>query len=267
MKKNPPHDAPVSDETDSSKQAGRKTHRQSEYLAASEGMVGQPEPDRLLETIVVRAAQLLGTPHGYLYLIDPEKGEVEAKVGLGTFEKRVGIREKLGEGLAGKVWQTCRPLIVDDYDAWPDRAPDFSPGQVRAAVGVPLRSGSEVIGVLGVAHAEPGRTFGEEEAELLDQFAQLASIALDNARLYALARRELAERKEAGEGSGGGAQPAAHLDGQPAGLHLHQRYRESLRSQQRRARQGVGGRKRGRDKRKDGLRLLPGGASGAVLRR
>ena len=63
-------------------------------------------------------------------------------------------------------------------------------------MGVPLKSGSQVTGVLGLAcHRETGQTFSDEEKELLENFAELASVALDNARLYAegAAAREAAE--------------------------------------------------------------------------
>jgi PAS domain-containing protein len=50
---------------------------------------------------------------------------------------------------------------------------------------VPLKSGSQVAGVIGLAYGpESEGTFGPQEVELLSRFAQLASVALDNARLY-----------------------------------------------------------------------------------
>ena len=63
-------------------------------------------------------------------------------------------------------------------------------------MGVPLKSGSQVTGVLGLGcHRETGQTFSDEEKGLLESFGELASVALDNARLYADAgeAREVAE--------------------------------------------------------------------------
>ena len=56
-------------------------------------------------------------------------------------------------------------------------------------VSVPLTSGVAAIGALGVARdvSDP-RSFSESEVERLQRFAQLAMIALDNARLYASAQ-------------------------------------------------------------------------------
>ena len=90
--------------------------------------------------------------------------------------------------------------MIDDYDAWDGRAETIPRGRIRALVGVPLPSGSEVIGALGVARDRSDeRSFEPSEVERLQRFAQLASIALDNARLYATAQeaRELADTANA----------------------------------------------------------------------
>ena len=38
--------------------------------------------------------------------------------GIGVFEGYVGRRIAIGEGVAGEVYQTGRPVAVDDYDAF-----------------------------------------------------------------------------------------------------------------------------------------------------
>jgi signal transduction histidine kinase/CheY-like chemotaxis protein len=90
----------------------------------------------------------------------------------------------------GRVWQAAQPIVVDDYDEWEGRDQAFPRGRVRALAGVPLLSGEDVVGALGVAHeASDDRSFGAPEVERLQRFAQIASIALDNAQLYATAQQ------------------------------------------------------------------------------
>src|SRR5207249_4658707 len=108
---------------------------------------------------------------------------MEVQAGVGVFKENVGLRIKYGEGLAGRVWRTGRALTVDNYGTWSGRAQSLDFMDLHAVVGVPLMSGEQVVGVLGLAYVEEGRTFGQEGIELLSRFAQLASIALDNARL------------------------------------------------------------------------------------
>jgi signal transduction histidine kinase len=101
----------------------------------------------------------------------------------------VGYRTRPGEGLSGKVWETGRPLVVDDYRTWAGRKHDASHDVFRATVGVPLKTGSQVVGVLSLDYLDEGRTFGGSEVEILQRFAQLAVVALDTARLYTAAQQ------------------------------------------------------------------------------
>ncbi len=188
--------------------------RQNDYLAGLHEttltLMNRLELTDLLQTIVVRAGQLVGTANGYIYLSEPDRQVMALKVGVGVFSSQMGLTMRLGEGVAGTVWQTGQPVAIDDYDTWSGRSPSFSPGLVRATMGVPLKSrpvnplyrgaAPGVVGVIGLAYQrESIKTFGPEEINVVTQFAQLASIALDNASLYTAAQQELTERRHAVE--------------------------------------------------------------------
>jgi GAF domain-containing protein len=136
----------------------------------------------------------VGTEHGFIYLVAPGGAELERRVGLGIFTENRVPNLKPGEGLTGQVWQTGQPMIVNDYAKWSGRPKTVSPSLVNAMVGVPLHSSEKVIGVLALAiKGGSTQTFSDEAVELLSRFAQLASIALDNARLYTETQQRLAE--------------------------------------------------------------------------
>jgi len=157
------------------------------------------DTQNLLRTIVERAARLVGTGHAYLYLCDPDGATITVRIGTGVFAGQVGHRIALGEGVAGRVARSGEPIAVDDYGMWPGRSHDPTPLLYRATVGVPLRGPRGVAGVIGLAHVELGRVFGTEEIALLERFGRLASIALENARLYEDAQAELGERRRTEE--------------------------------------------------------------------
>jgi PAS domain S-box-containing protein len=185
------------------KQAEEQIRQQKEYLAAlhqtSLGLMNRLELPDLLEAIMLRAASLVGTSHGYVYVVEAGGNEMVVQAGVGIFHDNIGFRIAHGEGLAGRVWETGEAMTVDDYSAWTGRAQSLDYMSLHAVAGVPLKSGTEVVGVLGLAYDQAGRTFGPDEIEILRRFAQLASIALDNARLYSAAQLELAERTLAEE--------------------------------------------------------------------
>jgi PAS domain S-box-containing protein len=151
----------------------------------------------LLERIVTWAGQVVGTPSGYICLADPDSGEMVFRVGTGAYGDLVGLRMLKGEGLSGRVWETGQPLAIPDYSRWEGRVTTIAAENFRAVLGVPLVSRGTVIGVIGLAFSEPGRVFSDEEVHQVSRFAEVASIALDNARLYVAAQQELVERKKA----------------------------------------------------------------------
>jgi len=161
------------------------------------GLIERLDVGELLETIVDRAGALVGTAHGYLYLAGSNESLLELHVGTGVFESGVGTPLTKGKALARRVWQTGRPMVVDDYRRWQSREPAFDGVTLHAVVGVPLQVDGRVAGVFGLARVEEGESFGEAEVALLTRFGRLASLALGNARLYATAQQELTERRRA----------------------------------------------------------------------
>jgi diguanylate cyclase (GGDEF)-like protein/PAS domain S-box-containing protein len=171
------------------------------YLAAlnetAVALMDRLDPTELLATIVQRAADLVGTPHGFVYLVDEPADELVMRVGTGLYSDFVDYRVGRGTGIAGTVWATGRPSVADDYDALPSRDPIVPLGLIGAAVGIPLASDGSVMGVLGLASGSTGVTFGEQQVEVLQRFAELAALAIDNARLHERARHEADERSRA----------------------------------------------------------------------
>jgi PAS domain S-box-containing protein len=151
----------------------------------------------LLERIVAWAGQVVGTPNGYICLVEPGSGEMVLRLGTGAYTDLVGLRMLKGEGLSGRVWESGAPLAVPDYSSWDGRVRGMATDAFRAVLGVPLVSGGTVTGVIGLSFSEPGRTFSDDEVQQVSRFAEVASIALDNARLYAAAQQELVERQKA----------------------------------------------------------------------
>ncbi|WP_338483339.1 GAF domain-containing protein [Streptomyces sp. SCSIO 75703] len=161
--------------------------------------------DSVLRAIVHRARTLLGTDVAYLTLNDPAAGDTFMRVTAGsvsaTFQQ---LRLGMGEGLGGLVAQTARPYASPDYRT--DRrfkhtgAIDEGVDEegLRGILGVPLRVGRRVIGVLFAADRTP-RDFTPEAIALLASLADHAAVAIDSARLLEETRSALVELNAANE--------------------------------------------------------------------
>jgi PAS domain S-box-containing protein len=108
----------------------------------------------------------------------------------------------LGRGLSSIIIQSRQPLLINrnyEQTAAELGALPFTDETPKAWLGVPILSGGEVIGVVSVQSLEEEDWFTGADMSLLTIIAANLSAAIQNARLYDSAQKELAERKRAEE--------------------------------------------------------------------
>lgn len=176
----------------------QKLQRQADYLttlnATALGLLNRSELQPLLESILTRACDLLNTQHGMIDLTLPDGSAMRQDVGCGVLTQYNGTFTFKGEGVTGNVWISEQPLVVQDYRNWDKKLPEYVDAGFNAVMGVPLKVGNAVIGVLAISYVEQDRVFTQEQVTLMEQFAALAALAIDNARLYEQAQKEIHER-------------------------------------------------------------------------
>lgn len=161
--------------------------------------------DAVLRAIVHRAKLLLRTDVAYLSLNDPAAGDTYMRVTDGSVSAAFqNLRLGMGEGLGGLVAQTARPYATGDYEVDPrfqHTAPIDSAvleEGLHAILGVPLRQGTHVIGVLFAAD-RTARAFTPDEGALLSSLADHAAIAIDSARRMEETRAALVDLNAASQ--------------------------------------------------------------------
>lgn len=147
--------------------------------------------DMLLERLVERAHDLVGTDITYLSEFDMRTRELRVRTTFGTVAPTFpGLRVPPGMGLASRVAETRSPSWTSSYfsmsqaphDAHIDATVEAE--GISSLLGVPLLAGEEVIGVLFAANRIV-HTFSPEEISLLSAFADHAAVVLQTARLLA----------------------------------------------------------------------------------
>jgi PAS domain S-box-containing protein len=148
----------------------------------------------LLNLIVERAANLLNANGGGLYLVEPDNKSIRCVVSYNTLNNYVGLMMHSGEGAAGRVVKSGKPLILKNYARWPGKtaSAEFDEPTLQALISAPLVWQERVSGVLHVFRLEE---FNQRDLDLLTLFANHAAVAVENARLYEAAALELEERK------------------------------------------------------------------------
>jgi HD-GYP domain-containing protein (c-di-GMP phosphodiesterase class II) len=137
--------------------------------------------------------RLMKAEVGSLLLVDEEKQQLFFEVALGDREEDIKkITLNLGEGIAGWVAKTGKPLIINA----PEKDPHFFKGvdertefKTRNLICAPVKVKDKVVGVLEAINKHGREEFDKEDLSLFTSLADQVAIALDNARLY----RELEE--------------------------------------------------------------------------
>lgn len=144
----------------------------------------------VLQSLVEVAVDLLRTDSGVLSL-EQEPGVYVRMTNVNIPDDLADHRIRPGEGLHGRVLERGEPVIVNDYDRWPEAVDAFRDRGFHAALAVPMKREGRVVGVLSVHHKQLGRHFVPEEVDVLLLLAQYAAVAIGNARAY---RRVSSER-------------------------------------------------------------------------
>jgi nitrate/nitrite-specific signal transduction histidine kinase len=154
----------------------------------------------LLGSIHRRAAELVNATSGSVSLWDESEQVLVPQTWHGYGDWRGAIRLRLGQGVAGTVAERREGLIVNDYRTSPYATPEFLERTgIHTVLAEPLLFQDRLIGVITVSNEDPRRTFSQQDRETLALFAAQAAIAIENARLYEAAQRDVAERALAEE--------------------------------------------------------------------
>ncbi|MCB1877917.1 MAG: GAF domain-containing protein [Chromatiales bacterium] len=147
--------------------------------------------EKVLDTIMDLSKEVMGAEAGSLLLLDDTGDKLRFHVAKGSAADTLkNVTVEMGQGMVGHVAATGRPLLVKDayqdnrFDPSYDRLSGF---QTRSMMTVPLRAKEQerVIGVLQVINKRHLPYFDEYDLHLFESFAAQASVALENARLYA----------------------------------------------------------------------------------
>src|SRR5215510_7480810 len=139
----------------------------------------------LLQLIIQRAMDLLRADNSIIYLWDEATRTVIPSAWCNVGEWISEVRLRPGEGVVGTVAQRREGMIVNEYQQSPYALPAYVPYLRQfAIVAEPLLYHDRLVGVLFVAHAQPGRHFTSRHRELLAVLAAQAAVAIENARLF-----------------------------------------------------------------------------------
>ncbi|HYG99330.1 MAG TPA: GAF domain-containing SpoIIE family protein phosphatase [Terriglobales bacterium] len=148
------------------------------------------ELEPLLDKIVNEVTDAFGCSLSGIALKDPDTGDMITAAVQGGVEPK-GVRYRTGlDGIIGQVAATGTLYYAPDVRVDPHYK--MCALETRSEVDIPLKVGSELIGVFSAQHAEVD-AFCPEQIQVLQVLAEHIAIAVQNARRF---QREREERQQ-----------------------------------------------------------------------
>lgn len=152
----------------------------------------------VLDAITSGASQLIGDAVVALRLIDdddPTQCIMVSSNGLRADLVDSLRRTPVDQGVGGRAIRENKLTVIQDYSRSADSLPAMVQDGLQAAMAAPVHEQGEIAGSLVVGSYKPGRTYSDIEQEVLDSFAQHASLAITDAKAIE-ALREAQRSKE-----------------------------------------------------------------------
>src|SRR5713226_6900385 len=166
-----------------------RSERDLEVLArVGRTLLGSVDLDQQLGLTLRLASEEVGANRASVMLLNPETSRLEIRCSVGLPPEAILSTIGLGEGIAGWVAEHNEPFILHGPVTDP-RFEGVDP-TIDSSLCLPLAAegnGDRVLGVLNLTR-QPGDPFTVEDLRLASSLADLASVAVEKALLYASLR-------------------------------------------------------------------------------
>ncbi|NNF98076.1 MAG: sigma-54-dependent Fis family transcriptional regulator [Desulfobacteraceae bacterium] len=183
-----------------SKKTEVSNSKQDQFKEISSWVISVQDLDQTLELIIESASRVMNAKAASMLLLDPKTNMLFFKVTTGDKSDSLkDFKVKLGQGIAGTVAQTGKPLLIPNVhedQRWYREISQSIGFETQSICCVPLRLGSHIIGVVQIIDKKDGRPINTKDMGLLSDFADLASLAIASAQSIDNVKKENKNLKE-----------------------------------------------------------------------
>ncbi|MFQ6676209.1 MAG: PAS domain S-box protein [Fidelibacterota bacterium] len=173
------------------------TQRLAALHEAGEALVASLDFSRVVNKCAEIARKLLDADGVVIFLRKPRSGYLKPIASRGAYGIEVFSMElKMGEGVSGRVAVSGKGEIVNRIDLTGNgKQVPGTPAEPESLLSAPLKVKGNVIGVITLDRLGK-REFSEDDLSFLEHLANISAAAIENARTYDRAQREIRERKK-----------------------------------------------------------------------
>ncbi len=154
-------------------------------LEVSEAIVSHRDLSKLFQVLADRLSPIVDFDYMNVMLHDAERGVMRMRLFATPKESHPKPAEEFAveDSPSGWVWQTQRPLVVDDIETetrFPQVTAVMSEYGIRCFCVLPLTSAGRRLGTLGFG-SERAWAYGDADMKFMGQVAKQVAVAVDNA--------------------------------------------------------------------------------------
>ncbi|MFC1987966.1 GAF domain-containing protein [Chloroflexota bacterium] len=173
-------------ETEDERERERQRHELMVLSRVSAALSRLQDLDAILKVALDNMLNIMNGTIGGILLLDEQTRTLSYRVyhGLSTrYAKEMHM--SLGEGIAGRVAESGKSVLMEDISADPRTArPDLvSDEGLKAFISVPLRAKDRILGVINIASQMP-RHFTTNDMYLLHSIGDQLGVAIEQSSLY-----------------------------------------------------------------------------------
>lgn len=143
----------------------------------------------LLSRIITEAADLTQAEAASILLLDPRTQQLHFKASSNDVSPEMfNMTVSLDDSIAGAILTANKPMYIQDVSKdprWNQNVSDALSFQTRSILGVPMHNvNQEPVGVLEALNKAGGGDFSVQDLETLSILADIAGVAVEQARLF-----------------------------------------------------------------------------------
>ncbi len=164
----------------------RREHMES-VRSLARRFLASLDPDELFRVILEEARKVTSARKGSLMVPANGGQELRIRAAVGMAERVVErLRVRAGEGIAGRVFASGTPIVVENIEQDPRfRRRNRPRYETKSFLCLPIRRDGRVVGVLNLSDKATGDTFGPDDLDLLETVLSQATLAIERSTYYA----------------------------------------------------------------------------------
>ncbi len=155
------------------------------FVNVGKAIVSAKSIKEILNRVMDHVGTIFAPRNWSLLLVDPRTKELIFQVAVGEVaDKLQGLRITSDEGITGWIYNTGQAVVIEDVSKdsrFSDRIDKLTNFTTQSIIGVPLKSGDKVLGIVELINKLNGEPFTSFDLKILSTIADFTAIAIERA--------------------------------------------------------------------------------------